>query len=236
MRRAAILISALLAVAVASIAIGATRDEHKFKMSFTATEVSKSTGLNFTTDRYAYKAPPPGQPVPIRVTKTVFTLHKGSKLNTGVVPACTKANLDDKGPAACPKSKIGGGAATVITGVSSLDPVKENVALFAKKDGILAYLTGLQKQVIELGVDGRTITAKVPRICLGGGTPEQNCPNGEAVLQRLSATVNKTKTDKGVLVKTPSSCPSDGKWKNKVKYSYSNGDTEQKTATSKCSR
>ena len=236
MRRAAILVAALVALAAVSAAIAATRDDHKFKMTFGATEAGKVTALNFTTDRYTYRAPPPGKPVELRVTKTVFTLHRGSKVDTSVVPACTRAKLEDKGPMACPKSEIGGGSATVITGVASLDPVKEKVALFAKRNGILAYLTGLQTQVIELGVKGRTITAKVPRICLGGGTPEQNCPNGEAVLKKLSAKVTKTKTRKGKLIATPGSCPSSGRWTNRVKYSYSNGDTETKTAASKCTR
>lgn len=235
MRRAAILVSALALLGLATVAIAATRDEHKFKMAFTATKPNKATGLTFTTDRYAYEAPPPGQPVELRVTKTVFTLHKGAKLKTGVVPACSKAKLEDRGAAGCPKSDIGGGSATVITGVSSLDPVKEDVKLFAKKNGILAYLTGLQTQVIELSVDGRTITAKVPRICLGGGTPEEGCPNGEAVLKKLKTKVDKVKTSKGKLVTTPPSCPASGNWKNKVKYTYSNGDTETKTATSRCS-
>jgi hypothetical protein len=236
MRRTAILIAALTALAVVSVAIAATRDEHKFRMAFTATEVNKSTGLNFTTDRYAYEPPPPGKPVEVRVTKTVFTLHRGAKINTNVVPGCTAAKLMNTGPSACPKSEIGNGGATVITGVSSLDPVREDVTLFAKKDGILAYLTGLQKQVISLAVDGRTITAKVPRICLGGGTPEEGCPNGEAVLQKLVAKVRAKRTRKGKLVKTPGTCPSSRRWTNKVKYSYSNGDTEVKKATSKCSR
>jgi hypothetical protein len=233
--RPAAFLTALAVLGMATVAIAATRDEHKFKMTFTKTGVGKSTGLNFSTDRRAYQPPPPGQPVELRVTKTVFTLQKGAKINTSVVPACSKADLEEMGPAGCPDSEIGDGSATVITGVSSLDPVQEDVTLFAKKNGILAYLTGLQTQVISLSVKGRKITAVVPRICLGGGTPEEDCPNGEAVLKKLKSKIDKKKTKKGKLITTPPSCPANGKWKNSVTYTYSNGDTERKTSNSKCS-
>ena len=235
MRRVAFLVSAVALMSLVAVAIGATRNEHKFKMTFTANEVKKPTALKFSTDRRDYEPPPLGQPVQYRVTKVVFTLADGAKIDTGVVPACSKSKLENEGPSACPdKSEIGDGKAIAITGIEQVDPVEEDVTLFAKKDGILAYLTGAQDLVLPLKVDGRKITAKLPRICVIGPAGDGCEQNAEAVLKKLTANVEKTKTKKGVLIRTPGECPPSGKWTNKAKYTYSTGDTETQQATSAC--
>jgi hypothetical protein len=237
MRRAAFLISAAALLALAAVAIGATRDEHKFKMTFTADQVDKPTGLKFVTDRSDYEPPPLGQPVEYRVTKVVFTLANGSTIKPGVVPACSKSKLESKGPSACPdKSEIGDGKAIAITGIEQVDPVEEDVTLFAQRDGILAYLTGAQDLVLPLKVKGRKITAKLPRICVIGPDGDGCEQNAEAVLKKLTAKVDKTKTKKGALIRTPDTCPAGGEWTNKAKYTYSTGDAETEQATSRCRR
>lgn len=235
MRKAILLaLVCALAGAVAVPVIAATRHEHKFSMKFSSKTSKSSTGLSFSTNRVGYKVPPPNTKAD-PVTKLVFTLQRGAKINTSAVPACSKSKLESQGPSACPSgSKIGSGSATVITGLPALDPVREKVTLFAKKGGILSYLQGAQNLVIELKVSGNKLTTNVPRVCLPPGTVAQGCPNGEAVLTIFKSNIKAKKTSKGSLITTPSKCPSSHKWTNKVGYTFRNGDTETEQSTSLC--
>ncbi len=235
MRKSVLL--ALICGAMGALAVpvlAAVRHEHKFSMTFSSKKPKSSTGISFSTNRVGYKVPAPGtQADP--VSKLVFTLQKGTKINTSVVPACSKTKLDAQGPTACPsKSKVGSGSATVITGLPALDPVKETVTLFAKKGGLLAYLQGAQNLTIELSAKGNKLSTKVPQVCLPGGTPADNCKNGEAVLTILTTKIKAKKTSKGAFTTTPRSCPKSHKWTNKVVYTFRNGDTETEKSTSSC--
>jgi hypothetical protein len=207
--------------------------EHKFSMKFSSKKPKSSTGISFSTNR-SYQPPPPGSPAN-PVTKLVFTLQKGTKINASVVPACSKSKLDAQGPTGCPSgSKVGAGSATVITGLSAFDPVREKVTLFARKGGLLAYLAGAQNLTIDLKVSGNKLTVNVPRVCLPPGTPAQGCPNGEAVLTIFKTTIIAKKTSKRTFTTTPKSCPSSHKWTNTAGYTFRNGDTETETSTSLC--
>ena len=224
MRRLPII--ALLALVVAVPAYAATRQEHKFQLSFTSKAPGSATGMKFLTDRYEYKAPPAGQTID-RVKTVKMVLAKGTRLNTGAFKACSKSALEERGPMACPAgSKVGTGKATVITGLP-IDPITLTAEIFVKRGGLLTYLTGSgQTIIIEMSVKGTTITAPVPRRCL----IEDDCSRGEAVLKVLTVSLKP-----GKLVTTPSSCPKSG-WTNKVVYAYVNGDTEAHSTTSKCKR
>ena len=218
-----IVLVALLAVP----AYAATRNEHKFQLSFTTKAPGKATGVKFLTDRYDYKAPAAGEAVD-RVASVKMVLAKGTRLNTGAYKTCTKSALEDKGPMACPPgSNVGTGKATVITGLP-IDPITLTAQIFVKRSGLLAYMTGSgQTLIIEMAAKGTTITAPVPRRCL----IEDDCSQGEAVLKVLTVTLKP-----GKLVTAPKSCPASGKWTNRVVYQYVNGDTETHSTTSKCKR
>jgi hypothetical protein len=210
---------------VAVPALGATRQEHKFSLAFTTKAPNTKSGTTFLTDRTKYKAPPQGQ-VADRVATTTFVMAPGTKTNPNAYPACSKAALVDKGPMGCPAgSKVGVGKAEVITGLP-LDPIIMTAQIFAKKNGLLTYLTGSgQTQVIELAMKGNKLVAAVPRKCL----VEADCTQGEAVLKRLSVTLYP-----GKLVTTPAKCPKSHKWTNTAVYKYVNGDVERETSTSPC--
>lgn len=235
-RTASMAFVVLFSLTVTGLAAAAARDEHRFKMTFTSKDAKSSTGLRFETNRFAYQPPPAGQPVTNRVTKTAFILERGTKIDTGAVPRCKRSALE-LNPAACPAgSKVGGGSATILTGLPSFDPVRETVQVFATKGGFLAHLSGLQTVIVELQVVGRKIVAELPRACLPPGTPADNCSTGEAVLTKLVAKVRPRTTRAGRLMTTPRTCPSSGTWTNRVNYTYSNGDTESKTSKSRCRR
>lgn len=223
MRKAALL--ALLSVIVAVPAFAATREEHKFTLAFSTKAAGVKSGVKFLTDRTAYKAPPQGE-LADRVATVTFLMATGTRTNPNAYPACNAKALEEKGPMACPKgSKVGTGKAEVITGLP-IDPINMTAQIFTKKNGLLTYLTGSgQTQVLALSMKGNKIVAPVPRKCL----VPSDCAQGEAVLKRLSVSLNS-----GKLVTTPAKCPSSRKWTNTAVYKYVNGDTERETSTSPC--
>jgi hypothetical protein len=215
-----------LALAVVSVpALAATRQEHRFNLTFTAKSTGSPTGITFLTDRFGYKAPPQGQ-LADRVATTTFVMAPGSRTNANAYPACSKSALVARGPMACPKgSRVGSGKAVVITGLP-IDPINMTAQIFTTRNGLLTYLTGSgQTQVIALSMKANKIVAAVPRKCL----VPSDCTQGEAVLKKLTVTLKP-----GKLVMTPAKCPSNHKWTNSVLYKYVNGDTERQTSTSPC--
>ncbi len=223
----------LLALASAVFAVpafAATRQEHHFKLTFSAKAPNWQTGVSFLTDRFAYKPPPTGQPAD-RVTQTKFVMASGTRFYPNSYPSCSKSKLETIGPSACPKgSQVGKGNAIVITGNPAIDGssgVRLSAKIFTTKGGLLTFLEGSgQKQVLALGIKGTTLTANVPRIC-----PTGDCTQLEAVLKTLTVQLAS-----GKLVRTPSKCPSSHKWTNKAVYTYANGDTETETSTTPCKK
>lgn len=235
-RVGALAAGALVLLALAVTAVGATLNEHKFSMSFSKKTPATSTGIKFSTDRYTYKAPASDEKAN-PVTKIVFTLAPGTRTDPSVVPLCKQSALEESGATACPKgSKVGTGKAVVITGVDIFDPVEEDVAIFATRGGLLAHLTGLQSAVIPLTLKGNKLTAVVPRVCLPGGTPADDCSKGEAVLTELTATLAARSKGRKALVRTPPTCPSTRKWVSKAAYQFRSGDKETKTSVTTCKR
>jgi len=225
MKRFGLVVAVALVAAIPAFA--ATRHEHHFGLAFSTKAAGVPAGVTFLTDRFAYKAPPPGQVVD-RVATTTFVMQPGTRTNPNSFPACSKKALIDRGPSACPRgSKVGSGKAVVITGLP-IDPINMTAQVFTKRNGLVTYLTGAgQTQVIELGMKGNRIVAAVPRKCL----IESDCSQGEAVLKRLTVTLKPSK-----LVTTPSKCPPSRKWTNTAIYKFVNGDVERETSSSPCRR
>ena len=217
------LLTALGAVLVVP-AYAATRNEHKFNLAFSTTAANSKSGVKFLTDRFDYKAPPQGE-LADRVATVTFVMAPGTRTNPNAYPACS-AKILERGPSACPKgSKVGTGKAEVITGLP-FDPIKLTAQVFAKRNGLVTYLTGAgQTQIIELSMKSNKIVAAVPRKCL----IPSDCTQGEAVLKRLSVTLAP-----GKLVMTPRRCPPSGKWTTTAVYRFVNGDRETVTSISKC--
>lgn len=221
-----LLLIALAGALVAIPAYAATRDEHHFSLKFSAKSAAARSGVTFVTDRYSYKAPPPGKAAD-RVASVTFKMAPGTRTNTNAFPACSKSALEARGPGACPRgSQVGTGRAEVITGLP-IDPVKMSAKVFTTKGGLLTYLTGSgQTQVIGLTMRGSTIVSPVPHVC-----PTGKCSEVEAVLKYLTVTLKP-----GKLITTPGKCPASGKWTNRAVYKFVNGDIETDTSTSPCKR
>jgi hypothetical protein len=216
----------LLAALIAVPAWGAVRQEHHFSLTFSSKAPRSPSGVTFSTDRFNYKAPSPGQAAD-RVGSVTFQLAPGTRIDTKAFPSCAKSALAAMGPGACPRgSRVGSGQAVIITGLP-IDPVKMSAKVFTTKAGLLTYLTGSgQTQVLALSVSGSKIVAPVPHVC-----PTGDCSQVEAVLKKLTVTLKP-----GKLVTTPAKCPATRKWVNKALYKYVNGDTETEKSTSACRR
>jgi hypothetical protein len=231
MRRLSVVI--LLAAFLVAPASAGTRSEHHFKMAFSKKAPNVSTGVSFGTDRFAYTAPPVGQPTD-RVAKTVFVMHKGTRTDTRAVPNCTLAILQESSTGCPAGSQVGSGKAQAISGLIDLDPIDMDVTVYAARNGLLAHLGGASPMNIAMSMKDNTITADVPRTCSPGGSLADNCSNGDIVLKTLSVKLNARKRGSRALIRTPRRCPASGVWTNKAVYTYVNGDTETQKVTSKC--
>ena len=231
----AVAVAAALLAAIPAAA--AVRSEHTLTLKLSAKTPKKSTGATIVTERN-YTAPPPGTPA-LLVTKIVFALPSGTKFNTAAATRCSVAILQAQGAAGCaPGSAVGGGSAAAITG-TPLDPIRQQVAVYATDTGLAAILTGLQTAVLPLKLKDNKITAVLPRVCRPPGAIADGCPTGDIVLKSLDITLKATSKGSGSKVKrlitTPAKCTG-GKWKASATYTFSNGDTEVRKSNSKCHR
>lgn len=237
-RRTRLLTAAAVAAAltVALPAAAAVRNEHKFKLTLTAKKTKSSTGVTFSSDRVGYTVAP--NTTPLAVTKTVFALPLGSKINPRAATPCSLSTLKTQGAAGCKTgTAVGSGSAVAVTNLAALPPITEKIQVFATTTGMVAVLTGLKTVLIPLTVKANKITAVVPRLCLGTGA--NPCATGEGVLKTLKITIRPKTKGSGItakrLVTTPASCVG-GKWTSRATYTYANGDVDRQTSTATCRR
>ena len=210
----------------------ALRSEHTLSLKLSAKAPKKSTGATITTSRTI-------TPPALRVTRIVFALPAGTKLNTAAATRCSVAILQAQGAAGCKAgSAIGAGTAAAITG-TPLDPIRQQVAVYATATGLAAILTGLQTAVLPLSVKDNKISAVLPRICRPPGNLANDCASGDILLKELDIRlVAKTKGSGSKakrLITTPAKCAG-GRWRSSATYTFSNGDTEVQRSTTNCRR
>lgn len=221
-----------LALLAAVPAVAAVRSAHTLTLKLSAKTPKKSTGATIRTSR-TIAAPA------LRVTKIVFALPAGTRFDTAAATRCSVAVLQAQGAAGCPAgSAIGDGTAAAITG-TPLDPVRQNVAVYATATGLAAILTGLQTAVLPLTLKDNRITAVLPRVCRPPGTLGNGCASGDILLQALDITLDAKSRGSGArlkrLITTPAKCVG-GRWRSSATYTFSNGDTEVRHSTTSCRR
>ena len=221
-----------LALLAAIPATAAVRSEHTLTLKLSAKTPKKSTGATITTSRTI-------TPPALRVTKIVFALPSGTKFNTAAATRCSVAVLQAQGAAGCAAgSAVGGGTAAAITG-TPLDPIRQQVAVYATSTGLAAILTGLQTAVLPLKVKDNKITVVLPRICRPPGTLDNDCASGDILLKELDIKLDAKTKGSGSTVKrlitTPAKCVG-GKWRSSATYTFSNGDTEVRKSSTNCRR
>jgi hypothetical protein len=220
---------------------------HKFDFTFSKPKAGAATGVSkILTDRYTY-TPPPSGTAANPVTKIVFKTPKGTKIDTSILGSksklnkCTKSKLGSSGnPVAtkCPKISSKRGSAEAITGIAAVDPLKENVDVYAATKQFVVRLTPKgavgQTANIFISLKGRTLTAVVPPFCLPGdnaATPQ--CDNGEAVLTKLTVFIKKVVKNGKSLI-TYGKCPKSHVNKTTATYSFRTTPKEKVTSTQKC--
>ncbi len=226
-----------LALLVAIPAVAAVRNEHTLTLTLSAKTPKKSTGATITTERTPVPPAPGAQA--LRVTKIVFALPAGTKFNTAAATRCSVDVLRTRGAAGCrADSAIGGGTAAALTG-TPLDPIRQQVAVYATTTGLAAILTGLQTAVLPLKLKDNKITVVLPRICRPPGTLADGCATGDILLKELDIKLDRKTKGSGSktkrLITTPATCIG-GKWRASATYTFSNGDTEVRKSTTKCRR
>ena len=213
-------------------ATAAVRSEHTLTLKLSAKTPKKSTGVTITTSRTI-------TPPALRVTKIVFALPSGTKFNTAAATRCSVAKLQAQGAAGCAAgSAVGGGTAAAITG-TPLDPIRQQVAVYATETGLAAILTGLQTAVLPLKLKDNKISVVLPRICRPPGTLANDCASGDVLLQELDIKLDAKTKGSGSktkrLITTPAKCVG-GKWRSSATYTFSNGDTEVRKSNTNCRR
>ena len=203
-----------------------------FDLGLTSRSPGVTTGARLHT---LYKNPsdPDAKPRPLR--KVTFEAPAGTRFNGAALPAChaSDAELRAEGRDACPpKSKVGAGSLTVMTGFGPpLDPFPTDATLFNSGDGIIELFTQ-QGTDQTLGIDRTKFTAPGtltahPPVTPGGP------PDGETAVRDVRFTY-----DAGgrPFITTPRTCPPGGRWSSRLTFVTSDGRTYSARSTTPCRR
>jgi hypothetical protein len=160
-----------------------------------------------------------------RATRTaIVTFPPGMEFDYTAAPVCSKAILDSRGPTGCPRgSRLGTGSATAVTGLTSIDPVENDVTAFNKRNGLLFYIKSKPNEpaatlVLEGSLRGRKLTTPVPRL-------PQPTPFGEAILTEFILEIDPHQSGRGSRRKTFATtgpCRT-GRWATKYEARYDDG-------------
>lgn len=179
-----------------------------------------------------------GKPSPVR--KIVISLPRGTKIDTSVPARCKASDeqLMADGDAACPpRSRIGAGKVTAVTGFGPpADPVKLDVTVFNVANGLilLAKPEGSdQTAAVTRGTitGGRTITTEVEPVA--GGPPD-----GQTSLKTVELTTNRIVRRRGgkrvAYSTTPKRCPANGRLITRAVFTYADGVVDRQRSAVAC--
>ena len=150
-------------VAIVGAAVASTYGRTVVALPFTTRQPSTSTGLRISI-HYRDEHDPNAKPKTFH--KLEVELPAGIRIDQRVVPACTASDseLMAQGPSACPRSKVGDGTVTLMTGFSGLGiavhrafyraVVAEDVAALHLLDPAFASLVDVG---LKTGLDVRTM-------------------------------------------------------------------------------
>lgn len=174
----------------------------RFEFSYTSKTPGTRTGF-----KYRVKLKQDGDKQPPAVRQLRLTFAKGTKIDTGAVPACTASQeeLNQRGGAACPfASQVATGEADVYVGTAT--PLTLNAAVFDTDEGIVVVLSDANGNVIRTLTGkltgGRVLVVPVPKVELGGGK--------ETALVRFELNIAKAGTKRRPWARTPRTCTKKG--------------------------
>jgi hypothetical protein len=207
---------ALLPLAVfASVALAQPPGDvyESFKLRYSVEATDASTGVVLAVRQR--DTPAGEQPPPVR--KSVFTLARGTRFDTGALPICkaSDAKIQRGGAGVCPAaSRLGKGGADVFIGAAGEESVV--VEAFNGRGQLIVVLasstTGAVVRVIRAKIRGRTVTAVFPKVPLGEGY--------EAALTRFALRISRNGTRRRPWATTPENCPRTGRWRVSYTATY----------------
>ena len=211
--------SVLALLAVASVGPGPTEMSADLPDAQRGqSEVYDHVVLRFTTRRrgartglvyHVGQRPVGGDNQPPVPRRTRIRLPKGTRIDRGAVPRCVAddAEIASNGVGVCPAaSRVGGGTGTAYIGSAEQLPMV--VTIINGRNGILlvgATQTGAVLRILTGVVRSNVIDAVVPPVRL---------PNGrEATPTSLAVDFPAAGTRARPFLRTPRTCPRDGRWR-----------------------
>ena len=197
---------------------------------------NRVTGERFLID-YGNPQDPTGKP---RVARRVAaTIPRGARIDTSVPARCNASNADLKarGGAACPPaSRVGRGSAKVDTGFAGpFRFVDANVEVFNTRGGFVALSTVARppyREVMRFEIAGRNWRVTNPPL---PGSP----PDG-AALDKLDIRIFAIRRGRGRkarnYITTPRRCPKRRYWRTKMRFTYTDGVTQDAWTRNPCRR
>ena len=225
-RLPALVAGALLTGAVAT-AIASPQFSSTFALTFSAATPGSPSGLDASA---AWSDPGAVNGVPKVVTKLEFVGHPGTKFDTSALPRCRASDEDiaNLSVRACPRSsKIGSvkGQGLIVTG----NPFNTVATLFNARRQIIV--------IVRLVDDGRLITYFRDDVRRSSVAVNFKIPGGVALTSfeaHVPRHYRRYKGKRRAYLRTPSTCPPSGVWTTTAIFTYRDGSTEQRTATTPC--
>jgi hypothetical protein len=245
-----IAVAGIMAAAAAAYAVGPGPDGNVQDMTakFTPKKLSKSklqpVTLSVTTDLSSTTA---ANGVPVPATSTVIDFDKNAQLFTKGIPTCNVVNLanqtTDAAKAACPKSIVGSGAATVLIPVGTqvfTEPVTVTAFNGVPQGGkpvLLLHTYGATP--VQVATD---LTGTISNYNKQGFGPRLDVlipplAGGTGALTHFETTVNRTFNYKGKKRSYVSAkCPNSKKLKARGTFTFLDGQALTVPVSQKCSQ
>ncbi len=210
----------------------AASDRQRAKFEFTTERPGKPSGLRLDID---YVNPDDRDAKPVAVRRVVETLARGSRIDTSVPDLCqaSDAELIAQGESACPSdSRVGDGTIRIDTGVPGPERFIDADVVFLNNTDELIFVSTERdsgsRVVSRSQVDKRQIVNTAP--------PLPGAPPDGAALDEVHAELDRIVAGGRAYIRTPSNCPKDRRWTNKVHLTYSDGVTQKETTGNRCRR
>ena len=221
---AAVACGAAAGVASASPQFGST-----FGLTFSSATPGSPSGLDLSA---SWSDPGGLNGVPKAATKLEFVGPPGTKFDTSALPRCRASDEDiaNLSVRACPRaSKIGSvkGQGLIVTG----NPFNTVATLFNARRQIIV--------IVRLVDDGRLITYFRDDVRRSSVAVNLKIPGGVALTKfdaHLPRHFVKAHGKRRAYLRTPATCPPSGSWTITAIFTYRDGSTERRTATSACTR
>jgi len=220
-------------VALVGAAIASTYGRTVVALPFTTRQPSTSTGLRISI-HYRDEHDPNAKPKTFH--KLEVELPAGIHIDQRVVPACTASDseLMAQGPSACPRSKVGDGTVTLMTGFPPPGDTFATDVTVLQGQGELLDVFRAKGSDQTLAVDhvkiaGRTLIDE-PQSVPGGP------PDGRSAVRDVRLRIGARTARGRAYLRTPPSCPADARWESRFTVFYDDDVTDVALATSPCSR